>query len=201
LTTTIDYMVWGNPPLPLAMPSPIRRSTSSASSSGSSRSSSPILSTLDSSAALILVHESEGSDTPFDFSTDDENEDEDHSPQFDIRRALIPPLGPVVVFLYLLAPYLKLGAMFLPHIALSVQYGIPPLLVFAVLAAFARQIMYMLARYMRTADLEDVILDAFARGRGKERRRSILRNMTRGGTGSLRILLAAVYLRGAFCLN
>jgi len=55
--------------------------------------------------------------------------------------------------------------------------------------------MYMLARYMRTADLEDIILDSFARGRGKERRRNILRSVVRAGTGSLRILLAAVYLR------
>lgn len=190
-------MVWGNPPPPLAMPSSRRLSTSSASSSGSSRSSSPITA-LDSSAALILVHDPEDSNTPFDFSSDDEDDDDDHSPQFDTRRASTPPLGPAVVFLYLLAPYLKLGAIFLPHTALPLQYGLPPLLMFAVLSAFAKQILYMLARYMRTADLEDVVLDVFARGRGREHRRTILRSIIRGGTGSLRILLATVYLRGEF---
>lgn len=187
-------MAWGNAPPPLTVPSPRRFSASSASSSGSSRSSSPVLSALDSSAALILVHEPEDNDTPFDFDTDDE--DDDHSPHFDVRRVSIPPLPPTLVFLYLLVPYLKLGAMFLPHSELPLKYGLPSLLVFAGLSAFSRQVWYMLARYIRTADMEDVILDAFARGRGKERRRSILRTVIRAGTGSLRVLLSTIYLRG-----
>ncbi|RDB18097.1 hypothetical protein Hypma_000972 [Hypsizygus marmoreus] len=186
-------MAWGNAPPPLAMPSPRRLSNSSGSSSGSSRSSSPILSALDSSAALILVHDDPEDNTPFDFDSD--NEDDDHSPQFDVRRASVPPLGPSLVFLYLLSPYLKLGAMFLPHTELPLKCGIPSLLAFAILAAFARQIWYMLARYMRATDLEDIFLDAFARGRGKERRRSVLRNIVRGCTGGLRVLLATIYLR------
>ncbi|KAF9468646.1 hypothetical protein BDZ94DRAFT_1183506 [Collybia nuda] len=185
-------MVWGNPPPPLAMPSSRRLSTSSATSS---RSPSPVLATLDSSAALILVHDPEDSNTPFDFSSDDEGDDDGQSPQFDTRRASVPPLGPAVVFLYLLAPYLKLGAMLFPHTTLPLKYGLPPLFVFGVLSAFAKQILYMLARYMRTADIEDVVLDVFARGRGKERRRVVLRSILRGGTGTLRILLATAYLR------
>lgn len=191
-------MVWdtANAPPPLAMPSPRRLSTSSVSSSGSSRSSSPVLSGLDSSSALILVHDQEDDNSPFDFDSDDD--DEDNSPQFDVRRASNPPLDPSLVFLYLLVPYLKLGAMFLPHTELPLKYSLPPLLVFAGLSAFSRQIWYMLARYLRTADLEDVILDSFARGRGKERRRSILRGIVRSGTGGLRVLLATVYLRGPF---
>lgn len=155
-----------------------------------------MLTGLDSSSALILVHDSEDSNIPFDFSSDDE--DDDHSPQFEVRRASVTPLGPPVVFLYLLSPYLKLGALFLPHTSLPLKYGLPSLFAFAGLSAFARQIWYMLAQYMRAADLEDVILDAFARGRGKERHRSILRSTVRVGTGALRVLLATTYLRREF---
>jgi len=53
----------------------------------------------------------------------------------------------------------------------------------------------MLARYMRSADLEDIISDAFARGRGKESLRTWLRTLLRGGTGILQVLLAVIYLR------
>ena len=167
-------------------------------SSDSSRSSSPLLSALDSSATLILVHDPEDN-TPFEFDTDDE--DDDHSPQLDVRRVSVHPLGPIPVFLYLLAPYLKLGAMFLPQTELPLKHALPPLLIFAGLSAFSRQLWYMLARYMRTLDFEDVMLDAFARGRGKERRRTILRSAFRAGTGCLRILLATVYLRGKFAAS
>lgn len=188
-------MAWVNAPPRLAIQSPRPRSTSSTSSEASSRGSSPVLTGLDSSSALILVHDSEDSNIPFDFSSDDE--DDDHSPQFEVRRASVTPLGPPVVFLYLLSPYLKLGALFLPHTSLPLKYGLPSLFAFAGLSAFARQIWYMLAQYMRAADLEDVILDAFARGRGKERHRSILRSTVRVGTGALRVLLATTYLRRA----
>jgi hypothetical protein len=104
-------------------------------------------------------------------------------------------MAPSLVFLYLLSPYLKLGALFLPNTQLPLKYGIPPLLIFAVLSAFSRQIWYMLARYTRKADLEDIILATFARGRGKESQRGWLRAIVRGGTGTLRILLAFIYLR------
>lgn len=162
-------------------------------SSESSGRSSPVLSGLDSSSALILVHDEDDDSSPFDF-TDDEDDALD-SP-FDIGRPYVQPLGPSVVFLYLLSPCLKLGAMLLPNTNLPIKYGLPPLFLFAVLSAFVRQIWYMLARYLRKADLEDIFLDVFARGRGKERRREILRGLTRGSTGVLRILLAVIYLRG-----
>ena len=58
----------------------------------------------------------------------------------------------------------------------------------------------MLARYMRTADLEDVILNALARRRGREQYRRILRSTVRTGTGALRVLLATVYLRREFLI-
>ncbi|KAJ7244988.1 hypothetical protein B0H12DRAFT_793494 [Mycena haematopus] len=117
------------------------------------------------------------------------------SPDFEIRRPFCPPMAPSLVFLYLLSPYLKLGALFLPNSQLPLKYGIPSVILFAVLSAFARQIWYMLARYTRKADLEDIILDTFARGRGKERQRGWLRAIVRGGTGTLRVLLAFMYLR------
>ncbi|KAJ7367175.1 hypothetical protein DFH08DRAFT_729664 [Mycena albidolilacea] len=166
------------------------RRLSTASSSGES---TPILANFNSSTSLILVHDDEEPSSPFDFPEDDEDVPE--SPDFEIRRPFSPPMAPSLVFLYLLSPYLKLGALFLPNTQLPLKYGIPPLLVFAVLSAFARQIWYMLARYMRKADLEDIILDAFARGRGKERQRGWLRAIVRGGTGTLRVLLAFIYLR------
>ena len=189
-------MAWADAPPPLGIPPPRPRSTSSASSEASSRASSPVSTSLDSSSPLILVHDSEESNTPFYFTSDDE--DDDNSPQFEVRKASIPPLGPSAVYLYLLSPYLKLGALFLPHTLLPLKYGLPSFIVFAGLSALARQIWYMLTRYMRTADLEDVILDAFARRRGRERYRCILRSTVRAGTGAFRVLLAAVYLRREF---
>ncbi|KAG6836837.1 hypothetical protein H0H93_002517 [Arthromyces matolae] len=165
-------------------------------SSISSHVSSPRLTPLDSSAALILVHDEDDHGSPFHLnSDDDDDDDDDRIPQFDVRRPSTPPLSPTLVFLYLLVPYLKLGAMFLPHTETPLKYGLPSSLAFAVLAAFARHLLYMISRYTRAAELEDVILDLFARGRGKERRRSIVRNIARAGTGGLRVLLATVYLR------
>jgi hypothetical protein len=166
-----------------------RRNSTSSLSSGSS---SPRLTTFDSSTALILVPDDQDSESaPFDFTDDDDDETEQqYTPQ-----KTSTPLYPTTVFLYLLSPYLKLGALLLPNLNLPLKYGIPSLVCLALLSAFARQIWYMLARYLRKSDLEDIILDAFARGRGKERRREILRTMVRSGTGGLRILLATVYLR------
>ncbi|KAJ7022427.1 hypothetical protein C8F04DRAFT_1223887 [Mycena alexandri] len=164
------------------------------STSSSSGESSPILANFNSSTSLILVHDDDDeSSSPFDFP--DEDEDVPDSPEFEIRRAYSPPMAPSLVFLYLLSPYLKLGALFLPNTQLPLKFGIPPLLIFAVLSAFSRQIWYMLARYMRKADLEDIVLDAFARGRGRERQRTWLRTIVRGGTGLLRVLVAFIYLR------
>ncbi|KAJ7784333.1 hypothetical protein B0H16DRAFT_1402171 [Mycena metata] len=163
------------------------------STSSSSGESSPILANFNSSTSLILVHDDDEPSSPLDFL--DEDEEVPDSPDFEIRRAYSPPMAPSLVFLYLLSPYLKLGALFLPNTQLPLKFGIPPLIIFAVLSAFSRQIWYMLARYMRKADLEDIVLDAFARGRGRERQRTWLRAIVRGGTGLLRVLVAFIYLR------
>jgi hypothetical protein len=170
-------------------------STSSSGSFGSPAA----LSALDSSAPLILVHEPDEDDTPFDFSDDEDQGDDLISPIFEIRKASIPPLPPSIVFLYLLTPYLKLGALSIINAQLPLKYGLSSLLVFAALSALARQLWYMLARYLRKADLTDIVLDAFAKGRGKDRRREILRHVVRAGTGLLSVLTASMYLRREFC--
>jgi hypothetical protein len=159
--------------------------------------SSPRLSTLDSSTALILVPDDEDS-IRFDFTSEDEDDADpfrDASPIYKTSK-IIPPLPPSAIFLYLLSPYLKLGAMFLPNLDLPVKYAIPVLFFFAILSAFARQIWYLMARYLRKADIEDVILETVARGRGKERRREVLRVSIRCTTTAMRVMLATVYMRG-----
>lgn len=172
-----------------------RRLSTSSSDSGSSYSS-PILSNVDSSTALVLVPDDEES-IRFDFTSDDDDEDysDDQFPAYKTSPS-IPPLPPTSIFIYLLSPYLKLGALLLPNVNLPLKYGILTLAFFAILSAFVRQIWYMMARYLKKVDMEEIILDAFARGRGRERRREFLRAVIRSGTACIRISLAAVYLRG-----
>lgn len=171
----------------------------SSASTNSDDSDSPGLSALDSSAALILVHDQEEPSSPFDFSDDEDDRDDDDelvSPMFEVRKsAVFPPLPPSVVFLYLLVPYLRLGALNLPYSELPLKYGLPSLLLLALASAFARQIWYMLARYLRKANMADVLLDTFARGRGKERQREVIRNVVRAATGVVSTLLSVIYLR------
>jgi hypothetical protein len=189
-------------PAALVMPSDDDNSAHSrhlSTSSSGSFGSPAALSALDSSAPLILVHEPDEDDTPFDFSDDEDQGDDLVSPIFEIRKASIPPLPPSIVFLYLLTPYLKLGALSIINAQLPLKYGLSSLLFFAALSALARQLWYMLARYLRKADLTDIVLDAFAKGRGKDRRREILRHVVRAGTGLLSILTASMYLRREFC--
>ncbi|KAI0699948.1 hypothetical protein C8T65DRAFT_658705 [Cerioporus squamosus] len=154
----------------------------------------------DSSAALILVPDTEDSGTPngvsFDFSSeDDDTEDESDLQRERIRNSSIPPLSSISVFLYLLAPFTKLGALLTPSADLPLKVALPAFVLFAVLSAFTRQLWYMLARYVRRADLEEIVLETFAHGRGKETRRAVLRQLVRFFTGTLRVLVAALYLR------
>ena len=141
------------------MSSSPRPSTSSASSGRSS----PVHG-FDSSAALILVPDTEDSaaNTPFSISSDDEYDSDDDSgvggTADRLQASAFPPLSSVSVFLYLLSPFLKLGALLLPNADLPLKVAIPALLFFAGLAAFTRQIWYMLARYIRRADLEEIML-------------------------------------------
>ena len=160
-------------------------------------------SSLDSSAALILLHDSERSNVPFDF-TDDDDSDRDESsnlvsPVFDMRKSTVfPPLRPSLVFLYLLAPYLKLGALDLINSRLPLKYGLLALFSSALASVYSRQIWHRLARYLRKADITEVLLDTFARRRSKERRRMVLRGSVKAGNGILSILIAVTYLRCKF---
>ncbi|KAI0330492.1 hypothetical protein GY45DRAFT_1208512, partial [Cubamyces sp. BRFM 1775] len=171
------------------------RSSTSSDSFASGRQS-PI-NGFDSTAALILVPDAEETpaSTSFDFSSDDEAEEQSDLQLERLRSSSIPPLSSLSVFLYLLAPYLKLGALLLPEAGLQSKAGVLVVVLFAALSAFTRQIWYMLARYVRRSDLEEIVLETFARGRGKERRRMVLRQLVRLAVGSLRVLTAALYLR------
>ena len=185
-----------------APPRPSTSSDSDADSFVSGRSSP--LNGFDSSAALILVPDTDdpASSThgPFGFFPRDEEEEELDASHSDlqlerIRASPVPPLASPTAFLYLLAPYLKLGALLVPAAGLAPRVAVPGLLLFALLSAFARQIWYMLAQYVRRTDMEDVVLEAFARGRGKERRRFVLRQIVRFSVGAFRVVVAALYLR------
>ncbi|KIY45201.1 hypothetical protein FISHEDRAFT_49921 [Fistulina hepatica ATCC 64428] len=168
----------------------------STSSSSTEDFFSPI-SAVDSSSALILVHDDDDG-ALLDFSTSesdfgDNDESQDNFVQ--VPKASSPPLNPSLVFMYLLSPCLKLGAMFLPYSGLQLKCGILALVSFALLAALARHILYMLARYFRQADVEDVVIAVLARGRQRERSRFWIRNGVRAAAGLSSVLIASLYLR------
>lgn len=146
---------------------------------------------------LVLVNEVDSPNEELDFSSDDEMSDHFSARLDRLNSSAIPPLPPTLVFLYLSVPYLKSGPMFLAFSDAPLSHTIPTLLVCALFAALTRQLWYLLARYLRKTDTEDVILDILARGVGKERTRFLLRTIVRVGTSALRILLASVYLRGS----
>lgn len=87
--------------------------------------------------------------------------------------------------------------MLIPSADIPLKYSIPAVLVFALFALLSRQLWYMLAKYVRKADLEEVVLDAFARGRGssKEGKRRVLRAGVRVVGAAFACILATVYLR------
>ncbi|PPQ79937.1 hypothetical protein CVT25_003009 [Psilocybe cyanescens] len=176
-----------------------RQSTvSSGSSDTDNEVYSPVLSALDSSAALILVHDQDEPASPLDLDDEDDRDNDQDivSPMFEVRKSTVfPPLPPSLVFLFLLSPFLRLGAFELPNSQISLKYGLPALLLSALSTAFARQIWYMLARYLRKADMTDILLDTFAKGRGKDMQRTLIRGLVRFGSGTIAIGLAVTYLR------
>lgn len=177
------------------MASSSRRPSSSSDDSGRS---SPIQG-FDSSAALILVPDNDdlAASTPFSISSDDEYDSEEDNDGVDrIQASAFPPLSSISVFLYLLSPFFKFGAILLPNVGLPLKVAVPALLFFAALTLFTRQIWYMLARYVRRADLEEIVLETFARDRRKEGRRLALRQLVRLFAGVFRVLMAAMYTRG-----
>ncbi|KAJ2926308.1 hypothetical protein H1R20_g10786, partial [Candolleomyces eurysporus] len=161
---------------------------------------SPELSAIDSSAALILVHDDPHDSQQFGFSDEDDGDEDDDivSPIFEIRRTTIPALPPRTVFLYLLAPFLKFGALNILPAAdrLDLKFGLPALFLSAICTAFSRQIWYMLARYLRKAEVPEVLCDTFAKARGKEKQRNFIRLSVKVGTAVASSLLAILYLHG-----
>lgn len=146
---------------------------------------------------IVLVPDDEDDiDTPFYLSDGDEEEAEYDAVQLDWLASSATPLSTILVYLYLVSPFLGLGAMFLPDGNTSRPWMVAAVCVFIVLSTFARYVWYLLARYLRKIHLEDIVADAFAKGRTKERLRVRLRTAVRVGDWVLKVLLAALFLRG-----
>ncbi|EKM79499.1 hypothetical protein AGABI1DRAFT_128651 [Agaricus bisporus var. burnettii JB137-S8] len=162
------------PPLSVAIDDDYRHSSATYSDD------EPLDSATDSLAPLIVNHNDEEDEDERDhderpseldiFTDSDDNDDLDDSlsPLYHINGKLsIPPLSPFTIFIYLLSPYLKLGALLLPYYQLPLKYGLSSILVCALLALVARHLLYLIARYLRKADLEDVFSDTFDVGKGR----------------------------------
>ncbi|KAF9643381.1 hypothetical protein BDM02DRAFT_3104499 [Thelephora ganbajun] len=145
---------------------------------------------------IVLVPDDEDDiDAPFYLSDGDEEEVEYDAAQLDWLASSATPLSTILVYLYLVSPFLGLGAMFIPDINALRPWMIAAVCAFAVLSTFARYVWYLLARYLRKINLEDIVADAFAKGRTKERLRIKLRMAVRVGDWILKVLLAALFLR------
>jgi hypothetical protein len=153
------------------------------------------ISVLDSSSALVLLPNQDDEDS-FEFSSDEDHDE--HDPQLEIAKLAIPPLSSATVFLYLLAPYLRLGAILVPNGITSLKFGLVNLFVAAALSVFSRNLWFLLARYLRKNTTEDIFFEVIAKGisRAKRRRREKIRRLLLCVTGLLRILMASMYLRG-----
>ena len=146
---------------------------------------------------IVLVPDDEDDiDTPFYFSDGDEEEAEYDAAQLDWLASSATPLSTILVHLYLVSPFLGLGGMFIPDGNKSRPWMIAAICVFVVLSTFARYIWYLLARYLRKINLEDIVADAFGKGRTKEGLRVWLRTAVRVGEWIMSVLLAALFLRG-----
>jgi hypothetical protein len=144
---------------------------------------------------LVLVNDADSPNEELDFSSDDELSDDFAAQPDRLYASVIPPLSPMLILLYLSIPYLKLGPMFLPTSDTPLSHSIPTLLICASFATFTRELWYLLARYLRKMDIEEIVLDVFARGSDKMRTRLLLRAIVRAGTLTMRVLLASVSLR------
>jgi hypothetical protein len=149
------------------------------------------------SPELVLVNEVDSPNEELHFSSDDEHPNGFSARPDRLTTSSIPPLSPIVILLYLSVFHLKLGPMFLSTCDTPLSQTLPALFGCAIFAASARQMWYLLARYLRKVDMEDVIFDVFARSRDGRRTRVILRTIVRFGTSTMRVLLASVSLRGS----
>ncbi|KAG9315743.1 hypothetical protein JVU11DRAFT_3391 [Chiua virens] len=158
----------------------------------------PGLSSTDSTSRLILLPNTDDRDPLQEYSTDDEDEDEDEESQSGINQLPVQPLSPSVVFLYLLSPYLRLGAIYAFDLRdASLAYTLTALVVAASLSAFCRHIWFLLGRYMRKSFTEDVLLHIFSQRHRRARKDGWARYGIIIISGSFKILLAAILRR--FC--
>lgn len=187
-------------------------SLSSSSKSSRSRSHSPSPARDESheptlgthvNSTLILVHDEEDEDQENDASSFSFSDEEDQdgllaSSSPALSSTPTPLLSPSSAFVHFLAPCLKLGAVATLTSHLPLKFAIPALLIFSALAAFARQVWFLLARYVRKADLAEIAIEAFAKRKGQEKSKRAIRESSRWGTIATRWLLTVVYLRGSF---
>lgn len=145
-----------------------------------------------STSALILVHDEEIDDAISVTYSDEDEDGEIHL--IDTSPELV--LSPSIVFGYFLSPCLKLGAMLILSSQTPLKMSLPTLLIFSFLSVFARQIWFLLARYLRKSDVGDIVAEALAKGRNMEGRRSAIKSFTRSGSAVVRTLLCTVYLKG-----
>ncbi|KAI6137857.1 hypothetical protein EDD17DRAFT_1714402 [Pisolithus thermaeus] len=149
-----------------------------------------------SSSALVLLPDTEPQD-PYDLGSDDDESDDERDSQLEIQRLPIPHLDSALVFLYLLSPYLRLGALYITDGTepISLWHGLLTLIFASSLSAFCRHLWFMLSRYLRKFTLEDILIEAFVRGRGQGRRHSFARTSIVCAIALFRVLLVAMYFQ------
>ncbi|KIN96300.1 hypothetical protein M404DRAFT_1006810 [Pisolithus tinctorius Marx 270] len=147
-------------------------------------------------SALILLPDTEEQDL-YDLESDDDESDDECDSQLEVQRLPIPPLGNALVFLYLLSPYLRLGALYITDGGdpISLRYGLLTLMFAASLSTFCRHLWFMLGRYLRKFTFEDILIEAFVRGRGQGRQHIFARCIISSAVALFRVLLAAMYFR------
>ncbi|OAX42145.1 hypothetical protein K503DRAFT_863313 [Rhizopogon vinicolor AM-OR11-026] len=174
-----------------------RSSLDSLENSPISSAASPYsLSGFDSSSALVLLPNQDDQDLSGLSSDEDQ---EEHDPQLEIMKLQISPLPPYAIFLYLLAPYLRVGAILAADRTIPLRLGLFNLFLAAALSAFSRNIWFLLARYLRKSTAEDIFLEMIPKsiGRAKRKRREMIRRLLLCFTGLLRILIVSMYLRAS----
>ncbi|KIJ17817.1 hypothetical protein PAXINDRAFT_98013 [Paxillus involutus ATCC 200175] len=144
---------------------------------------------------LVLLPNTEDRDPYDEFASDDDVEDDPDS-QLETSKPTTPALPPSVVFLYLLSPYLRLGAVYIPDGETPMKYGLISLVIAAFLSAFCRHIWFMLGRYLRKSTTQDILIH-MVRGRRRGGKHALARYAIGIVLGSFRVLLAAMYLRDA----
>ncbi|KAF8842204.1 hypothetical protein BDN67DRAFT_899961 [Paxillus ammoniavirescens] len=149
-----------------------------------------------SNSHLVLLPNTEDRDPYDEFVSDDDVEDDPDS-QLEISKPTTPPLPPSVVFLYLLSPYLRLGAVYIPDGETPLKYGLVSLVIAAFLSAFCRHIWFLLGRYLRKSTTQDILIHILVRGRRRGVKHVLARYVIGTVLGSFRVLLAAMYLRDA----